>query len=317
MVLHALRETAMRWGVTIPTGIFSMVQGDAEAGDALVKHSAIRTVSFTGSKTVGDRVGALAESLGKCAMKECAGINLFYVHQSANIARAAKNFVYGKTITSGQRCTSIQEVLCDESVYDAFVKEVLTLVPNIVSGPGGSDAITAADAASDQFSLPPVVSKEQKKRFQAIVSESLEQGASLVYQQDLDTEMERAGYFVPFTLLGDVNEGNVLHHTEIFGPCGVLTKVSGLSEAIRIINTKTGIVECIDATDKDASETFINRVLRTRIDDGRHGTGCFWATKFGGDRGAGSGNPALDEEMVYGYVIRKTIYRAYTPSDTQ
>ena len=317
MVLHALRETAMRWGVTIPTGIFSMVQGDAEAGDALVKHSAIRTVSFTGSKTVGDRVGALAESLGKCAMKECAGINLFYVHQSANIARAAKNFVYGKTITSGQRCTSIQEVLCDESVYDAFVKEVLTLVPNIVSGPGGSDAITAADAASDQFSLPPVVSKEQKKRFQAIVSESLEQGASLVYQQDLDTEMERAGYFVPFTLLGDVNEGNVLHHTEIFGPCGVLTKVSGLSEAIRIINTKTGIVGCIDATDKDASETFINRVLRTRIDDGRHGTGCFWATKFGGDRGAGSGNPALDEEMVYGYVIRKTIYRAYTPNDTQ
>ena len=31
----------------------------------------------------------------------------------------------------------------------------------------------------------------------------------------------------------------------------------------------------------------------------------------GGDRGAGSGNPALDEDMVNGYLIWKTIYRSY------
>ena len=48
------------------------------------------------------------------------------------------------------------------------------------------------------------------------------------------------------------------------------------------------------------------------VDDGRHGTGAFWATRSGGDRGAGSGNPALDENMVYGYVLWKTIYRSYT-----
>ncbi len=317
MVTHALQETAARWNVSVPKGVFSMVQGDADAGDTIVRHPVIRTISFTGSKAVGDQVGALAESLGKCAMKECAGINLFYVHESANIERAAKNFVYGKTITSGQRCTSIQEVLCDESVYDAFVEAVLRWAPNVVTGPGGSAEITQADDSSDHFSLPPVVSKEQKKRFLSIVAESKKQGATVVYEQDLPKAVERAGYFVPFTVLSDVDASNVLYSTEIFGPCGVLTRVSGLSEAIRIINTKTGIVGCIDATDKDASETFINRVLRTRIDDGRHGTGCFWATKFGGDRGAGSGNPALDEGMVDGYVIRKTIYRAYTPCDTE
>ena len=49
------------------------------------------------------------------------------------------------------------------------------------------------------------------------------------------------------------------------------------------------------------------------VPDGRHGTGAFWATRFGGDRGAGSGNPALDENMVMGYVLWKTIYRAYKP----
>ena len=110
-----------------------------------------------------------------------------------------------------------------------------------------------------------------------------------------------------------IEPGNVLHHTEVFGPVAIFTQVEGLAEAIETINTKIGIVACIDATDKDATETFIQNVLRTRVDDGRHGTGAFWATRFGGDRGAGSGNPALDENMVFGYVLWKTIYRAYKP----
>ena len=84
-----------------------------------------------------------------------------------------------------------------------------------------------------------------------------------------------------------------------------------MPEAVELINGKVGIVACIDSRDKSATENFIEQVLRTRIDDGRHGTGCFWGTKFGGDRGAGSGNPALDEDMVNGYLIWKTIYRSY------
>jgi hypothetical protein len=61
----------------------------------------------------------------------------------------------------------------------------------------------------------------------------------------------------------------------------------------------------------NSAEFFIQNVLRTRVDVNRHGTGALWGTKFGGDRGSGSGNPSLDCEMVYGYVLWKTIYRAY------
>lgn len=121
------------------------------------------------------------------------------------------------------------------------------------------------------------------------------------------------GCYVPFTLLENVGPDNILYNTEVFGPVGVLTKVKNANEAIQIINTKIGIVACIDSRDKDVTEHFIQSVLRTRVDDGRHGTGAFWATRFGGDRGAGSGNPALDENMVMGYVLWKTIYRAYKP----
>lgn len=310
---QALADMKGPWIPSVPPGIFHLVQGDDTTGDALVRHPAVRTLSFTGSKAVGDAVDARAAALGKRVMKEVGGINVFYVHASADLDRAARNFVYGKTITSGQRCTSIQEVLCDESVVDAFLARVRELSKNIVYGPGDDPALAQADALPDHFSLPPVATREAQARIVGWVRKSVEAGARIALEVPVPAALRDAGAYVPFTVLTGVRPGNVLHDHEVFGPVAVLTPVSGIREALDVANSKVGIVGCIDARDKDASETWIDLCLRTRIDDGRHGTGCFWATKFGGDRGAGSGNPALDADMVLGYVEWKTIYRAYTP----
>lgn len=313
----ALHE-AIEWArskhrAEIPVGIFHMLSGDTAAGDTIVRHAIPLALSFTGSKVVGDAVDSVASALGKRVMKEVGGINFFYVHKEANISRAARNFTYGKTITGGQRCTSIQEALIDAEVYDEFREAVIKETAGIVVGDGASDRLAVADQTPGQYSLPPLVSEEQQQRVLGLLKDSVDQGATIGFQTPVPDEFEREGNYVPFTIVENVGPDNVLARTEIFGPVGVFTRVSGLSEAIRTINSRVGIVACIDSSNKDVSETFIQQVLRTRIDDGRHGTGAFWATKFGGDRGAGSGNPALDENMVYGYCMWKTIYRAYTP----
>jgi len=311
-------EEAFAWaeartGVKVPPGTVNMVSGDVLAGEALISHPAVQCLSFTGSKPVGDAVDARASGLGKRVMKEVGGINIFYVHQDADIARAARNFVYGKTITGGQRCTSIQEVLCDESVYDAFVAASLEQTKGIVIGDGASAELAEADKTPGLYSVPPLVSDEQQARVLGLIDQAVSEGARIVHQTPVPDALAREGYYVPFTLLENVGPDNILARTEVFGPVGVLTKVRNVGEAIAIINRKIGIVACIDSQNKDVSEHFIQSVLRTRVDDGRHGTGAFWATRFGGDRGAGSGNPALDENMVMGYVLWKTIYRAYKP----
>jgi acyl-CoA reductase-like NAD-dependent aldehyde dehydrogenase len=316
-IVGALEE-AFAWaearlGVKVPPGTFNMVSGDVETGEAVVTHPAVKCLSFTGSKGVGDAVDATASGLGKRVMKEVGGINIFYVHKDADIARAAKNFVYGKTITGGQRCTSIQEVLCDEAVYDAFLAAAIEQTKGITIGDGASDDLAQADATPGRYSVPPLVSEEQQGRVLGLIERSVKEGATIRCQVPVPAALKDEGYFVPFTIIDGVGSENVLYTSEIFGPVGVVTKVSGIAEAIQTINDKIGIVACIDTKDKDASEHFIQSVLRTRVDDGRHGTGAFWATRFGGDRGAGSGNPALDENMVMGYVMWKTIYRAYKP----
>jgi acyl-CoA reductase-like NAD-dependent aldehyde dehydrogenase len=313
LVLHSLEAEAARASRTLPRGIFHLIFGDAAAGDALVRDPAVQVVSFTGSKKVGDRVDAIASGLGKRVMKEVSGINLFYVHCDADLDRAARNFIYGKTITSGQRCSSIQEALVDREVEAAFIAKVLALAPGVVHSPGGSEEVARASSEKDRWACPPLVSAEQLARLERLVRESLAKGARVLYQAKLPLALREQGFYFPFTLLTDVGHQNPLHSEEAFGPVGVITAVKGIGEAIDVINSKVGIVACIDSRDKSATENFIERVLRTRIDDGRHGTGAFWGTKFGGDRGAGSGNPALDEDMVYGYLMWKTIYRAYEP----
>ena len=301
------------FGIDIPAGAFHMVLGDETPGQALISHPAVKCLSFTGSKPVGDAVDARASGLGKRVMKEVGGINCFYVHKDADIARAARNFVYGKTITAGQRCTSIQEVLVDESVYDQFAQMVLQEAQGIVVGDGASDELARADKTPGLYSLPPLVSDEQQARVLGLIEQSVTEGASVLYQSPLPNALVAEGHYVPFTILENVGTDNALYASEIFGPVAVFTRVKNVAEAIGIINNKIGIVACVDSRNKDVSEHFIQSVLRTRVDDGRHGTGAFWATRFGGDRGAGSGNPALDEDMVRGYVLWKTIYRAYTP----
>ena len=316
--IAAALEEAFAWaetklGITVPPGTFNLVSGDVGTGQAMISHPAVKCLSFTGSKPIGDAVDAAASRLGKRVMKEVGGINIFYVHAEADILRAARNFVYGKTITAGQRCTSIQEVLCDSEVYETFIAAVLEESRGIVFGDGSSAEMAEADAAPGRYSLPPLVSAEQQDRVMSLIGTSAGQGTVIRHQIAVPDALADEGYYVPFTLIEGVGDDNILYDTEVFGPVGVLTKVKNVAEAIRIINAKIGIVACIDSRNKDISEHFIQSVLRTRVDDGRHGTGAFWATRFGGDRGAGSGNPALDENMVMGYVLWKTIYRAYTP----
>jgi aldehyde dehydrogenase (NAD+) len=311
LVLQAMEETERRYKLQLPKGIFNLILGDARAGEALIRQPAVQTVSFTGSKVVGDYVDSIASSLGKKVIKEVGGINQHYIDENADLRDAAIQVLYAKTITNGQRCTSVQEALVHERVYDDFVAEILRLAENVVMGDPLSEEVWQADNSPDRFGLGPIVSAKQKARAEDLLQQELDDGAKVLYQGKVPEQL-RSGYFFPLTILESEKLDDTLAREEIFAPVLVVRKVKSIHEALEIINERRiGIVSCIHTRDMNSAEFFIQNVLRTRVDVNRHGTGALWGTKFGGDRGSGSGNPSLDCEMVYGYVLWKTIYRAY------
>lgn len=82
-------------------------------------------VFFTGSQAVGKEVlRHTAENLIP-AVLELGGKSPCIVDASANIKLAAKRIVFGKYLNCGQTCVAPDYILCERSIKDAFVTEVV------------------------------------------------------------------------------------------------------------------------------------------------------------------------------------------------
>ena len=82
-------------------------------------------VFFTGSQTVGKEVlRHTAEHLTPVVL-ELGGKSPCIVDASANIKLAAKRIVWGKYLNCGQTCVAPDYILCERSIKDEFVAEVI------------------------------------------------------------------------------------------------------------------------------------------------------------------------------------------------
>ncbi len=85
-------------------------------------------VFFTGSQAVGKEVlRHTAEHLTPVVL-ELGGKSPCIVDESANIKLAAKRIVFGKYLNCGQTCVAPDYILCESSVKDKFVSEVIKQV---------------------------------------------------------------------------------------------------------------------------------------------------------------------------------------------
>ena len=106
-----------------PEFIATVTGGRAE--NAALLDQKFDFVFFTGSQAVGKEVlRHTAEHLTP-AVLELGGKSPCIVDASANIKLAAKRIVFGKYLNCGQTCVAPDYILCERSVKDAFVAEVV------------------------------------------------------------------------------------------------------------------------------------------------------------------------------------------------
>ena len=82
-------------------------------------------VFFTGSQAVGKEVLRHTAEYLTPTVLELGGKSPCIVDSSANIKLAAKRIVFGKFLNCGQTCVAPDYILCEKSVKDAFVAEVV------------------------------------------------------------------------------------------------------------------------------------------------------------------------------------------------
>lgn len=102
----------------------AVVSGGRAENTALLEQK-FDFVFFTGSQFVGKEVlRHTAEHLTP-AVLELGGKSPCIVDKTANIKLAAKRIVFGKFLNCGQTCVAPDYILCERSVKDVFIKEVV------------------------------------------------------------------------------------------------------------------------------------------------------------------------------------------------
>ncbi len=167
----------------VPTGVVNLLTGDGDLSQALVEHSDVDKVSFTGSTAVGRAiVRASADSNLKRLSLELGGKAPSIIARDADIDAAIVGCLQGGLLNSGQVCAAYTRLFVDRRRVDEFTHKLAAAAESLKLGPG-LDAETV---------IGPLVSSEHLDKVDRLVKTGVADGAdyglaAFVWTRDLTT----------------------------------------------------------------------------------------------------------------------------------
>ena len=209
----------------LPPEMFSVVTGWPEdIGLEMIKNPNIDLITFTGSVGVGKHI---AEQAGyKRTVLELGGNDPLIVLNDLNdddLKKAVELAVTGATKNSGQRCTAVKRILCQDKVADKFVEMALERAKKIKFG----------DPMDMQTDLGTVVNAEAAELFDKRVSMAEDDGAKVLYHPG------RNGALLPPIVVDNINYKSELVREETFGPVIPIIRVPDQDEEVIKISNST------------------------------------------------------------------------------
>jgi malonate-semialdehyde dehydrogenase (acetylating)/methylmalonate-semialdehyde dehydrogenase len=232
-----------------PDGVCNVVQGDAEAVDALLTHPDIDAVSFVGSTVVARHVYETGTRHGKRVQALGGAKNHMVVLPDADLDAAADAAVSAAYGSAGERCMAVSVVVAVNTIADALVGAISERIPGVVVGPGDDDASM----------MGPLITRAHRDRVRSYVEGAAGEGARVVV--DGSSAPEGEGFFMGCSLIDDVEPGMRVYDDEIFGPVLSVVRVTSFDEALALVNANPyGNGVTIFTRDGGAAREFERRV---------------------------------------------------------
>jgi aldehyde dehydrogenase (NAD+) len=223
--LSALKLAEIAAAVGFPPGVLNVVTGyGEEAGEALVRHPLVRSVTFTGSVETGRRVMAAAASGPKPVVLELGGKNPLLVFADADLDRLVEDMADGAFGNTGQVCSACSRLLVEAPIAGELAERLAARAARITVGPGREDP-----------DIGPLVSEEQQAKVLGHLDEARRQGVKLATGGRRPAHLER-GYFIAPTVFADVDPSLRIMREEVFGPVLTLTPFQAEEEALTLAN---------------------------------------------------------------------------------
>jgi aldehyde dehydrogenase (NAD+) len=202
----------------LPGGILSVLPVSGSRAEQMVKDDRFAKVSFTGSGEVGWRLKAIAPK--KHVTLELGGNAGVIVHADADLDHAAARIAFGGYYQAGQSCISVQRILVQSEVHDAFVQRFVKQVEGLKTG-------DPMDASTD---VGPVIDSGALERIATWVDEAVAGGAEVL------TGGTRRDPFYEPTVLSNVRSEMKVCREEVFGPVTTVQRYETFEEALALVN---------------------------------------------------------------------------------
>ncbi|MDP3884506.1 benzaldehyde dehydrogenase [Hydrogenophaga sp.] len=279
----------------LPQGLLQVLPGDAEAGEALVVDPRVPMIAFTGSPTVGRRIGALAGEHLKKVSLELGGANNLIVLEDADLDAAASAAAFGAWFHQGQICMASNRILVHESIAEGFKARMV----------GKATHLPVGDGASGQVALGPMIDAKQLKHFDDVIQDSIKQGAVL------EAGGTYEGLCYKPTVLSGVKPGIRSFDEEPFGPVVNLVTFSTDEEAVQLANTSQGGLAAAVISPSIGRAMAIGQRLRAGMVHINDQTVCdectnpFGGPGIGGNGGSVGGPADIDEYTQWQWITVK------------
>lgn len=211
----------------IPPGVINVVTGGREAGEALVDHSLVAKISFTGSDAAGRAIAARAgQRLIGCTL-ELGGKSPNIVFDDADLDIVEAGVLSGIFAAAGQTCVAGSRAFFQDKIYDRLVARLVERANDIRLG----------DPLKPESQMGPVATAAQLDKDERMVQQAVADGARVLTggkRVRLDG-MENGFFYAPTILEGAKPDDHIMQN-EVFGPVLCVSRFKDEDDVVAMAN---------------------------------------------------------------------------------
>lgn len=206
----------------LPAGVVNILCDQNDLGAKLTTHPDVAKIAFTGSTATGKKVIAASAGGVKRVTLELGGNDAAIVLDDVDPKQVARKIYAGAMTNAGQVCVAIKRAYVPQPLYDEFCDELAKLAREAV----------VDDGAKQGTQIGPIQNKMQFDKVKALLDDARRCGTVLAG----GVPLERPGYFIPPTIVRDLDDDAPLVREEQFGPVLPVLKYSDIDEVIARAN---------------------------------------------------------------------------------
>ncbi|MBC8046675.1 MAG: aldehyde dehydrogenase [Fimbriimonadaceae bacterium] len=234
---YLLSEICIEAG--LPAGVLNIIHGSgSNTGATIVKHPAIKAISFTGSTRAGKEIAGVAAPMFKKLSLELGGKNPVLIFADCDYEKMLETTIRSSFTNQGQICLCGSRIYVEANIYEKFKKDFVQKTKQLSIG----------DPKSEENIIGSIVSEQHFLKIMSYFSLAQEEGGTILCGGNQFQLQGRCanGRFIEPTVIEGLPVSCRTNQEEIFGPVVTIYPFHTEEQAIEMANaTEYGLASII------------------------------------------------------------------------